>query len=1054
MPQDISNIGGYYNRFDPTQNYERQLFRAGKVLQSAELNEMESASQYRLKSIADALFKDGDIVRDAQLIVDAESGAAQCQSGALYLSGAVRGVASAEFVIATVGIVTVGVYLQESVITELDDPALRDPATGTRNYEEPGAARLKLEPVWGFAGDGHSGDFYPVYTVEDGSVQAKDPPPQLDAVTQALARYDRDSSGGSYVVSGLNVALADDLESGEQVYTLSEGRARINGYGVELFTSRRLVYPAEANTRYIDSEPHISSGPAPQRINLDRTPAGEITQVRITSEKTVNLTHGSFTGAQDPLPDTSVLSITSVSQGGANYVAGTDYKLTAGKVDWSPGGAEVAPGSTYIVTYQYIAGVAPSDRDDKGFTVTGALAGTLVLVSYNHLLPRIDRLCLNADGQLLWMQGIAADYNPSMPTLGSELLPIAAILQTWDANRRVINDSVRTVKMEELYAVNSKLDHIIGLVAQQRLEASINLREAGAKKGLFTDPFLDDSQRDRGLEQTATVFRGELSLTINADAYPLNGDLGAPNTLSFNVLPVLEQTKKTGEMKVNPYQAFDPIYAKVTLTPAEDCWTSESSMTEVVGLISSKEEWLNGGIGETVTTYVDTVIGGRATYNAADYLRPINVQFSITGFSGGEQVQQITFDGIAVTPGNQSNSAGAVMGSFTIPDKTPVGSKLVRFIGTAGSVGEATFTGSGTLITTTYIVSRFAQITKGLCRTDPLAQTFSLNENGQIAGVDLWFRAKGASPVIVHIRETTAGVPNQIVLGEIRVSPAGIITSGAATRVLFDAPVALMAGQEYALVVLCNDAVTALAIAELGKFDASANLWVTSQPFQIGVLLSSSNASTWTAHQDRDMSFRLLRAHFTQTAKTVPLGTVAVENATDLMLFAPTERPGAATTASYEITLPDGSVIRVDSGQPIQLAAAVTGDIAVVAHLAGSTAAAPVIYPGSQLIVGQVEAAGDYISRAIPAGDNSRARVIFDAQIPGGASVEVAAAGIDESDDWQDLSFVSSQPLDGGWGELVYERTGLSETMLRVKLSLSGSTAARPRVRNLRVIIT
>jgi hypothetical protein len=777
--------------------------------------------------------------------------------------------------------------------------------------------------------------------------------------------------------------------------------------------------------------------------------------VRITSEKTVNLTHGSFTGAQDLLPDTSVLSITSVSQGQVTYAAGSDYKLTAGKVDWSPSGAEVAPGSTYTVTYQYIANVTPVDVDDKGFTVSGALAGTLVLVNYDHLLPRVDRLCLDADGQLLWMQGIAADYNPSLPTLSSDLLPIAAILQTWDANRRVINDSVRTVKMEALYALDAKLDHIIGLVAQQRLEASINLRETGAKKGLFTDPFLDDSQRDLGQEQSATVFRGELSLKINADAYPLVGDLGAPNTLAFNIVPVLEQTLKTGEMKVNPYQAFDPIQAKVTLTPAEDCWTSESSMTEVIGMISSKEEWLNGGVGNTVTNYIDTVLNSyTSSIRAADFLRPIAVRFAIVGFSVGELVQQMTFDGIAVTPANQSNSGGVVTGTFTIPDKVPAGAKLARFIGSAGSVGEATFTGAGTLITTTYVVSRFAQITKGLCRTDPLAQTFSLNENSQITGVDLWFRAKSAGPVIVQIRETTAGVPNQVVVGEIRVSPGGILTSGAATRILFDAPVALTAGQEYALVVLCNDAVTALAIAELGKFDASAAIWVTSQPFQIGVLLSSSNASTWTAHQDRDMTFRLLKASFTQTAKAVPLGTVDVEDATDLMLFAPTERPGAQTTASYEITLPDGSVMTVDSGQPIQLAAAVTGTIAVVARLSGSPSCAPVIYPGSQLIAGQVEASGDYISRAIPAGDDSRVRVIFDAQIPGGAAVDVSVEGIDAEDDWQDLSFVSSQSLDGGWGELVYERTGLSETMLRVKLALSGNTAARPRVRNLRVIIT
>lgn len=57
-------------------------------------------------------------------------------------------------------------------------------------------------------------------------------------------------------------------------------------------------------------------------------------------------------------------------------------------------------------------------------------------------------------------------------------------------------------------------------------------------------------------------------------------------------------------------------------------------------------------------------------------------------------------------------------------------------------------------------------------------------------------------------------------------------------------------------------------MAELGKYDAVHERWVTSQPYQVGVLLSSSNASTWTPHQDRDLTFRLLGARFTATIVT------------------------------------------------------------------------------------------------------------------------------------------------------------------------------------------
>lgn len=635
----------YYNRHDPAQHYEQHLFVPGAV-QTAEFNELQSHMHDRLRGVADALFRDGDVVRDARIVVNADTGATTCESGAIYLRGAVRGVAPASLSVPTLGVIAVGIYLRESVVTYLEDPALRDPAVGTRNYMEPGAARLKVEPVWGWSGDGQAGEFYPVYTVEDGVVRAKEPPPQLDSVTQALARYDRDSAGGSYVVSGLSVAAAADLPGGEQVYTVAEGRARVAGYGVELTTSRRLVHATAPDLRFIDSEPHTSTTAGSQRITLDRAPVGEITQVRITAERTVALTHGGYTGAKDPLPDTSVLSIVSVSQLGTTYIPGSDYKLTAGQVDWSLTGAEPAPGSAYSVTYRYIATVAPSAVDDTGCTVTGAIPDTLVLVSYTQKLPRIDRLCLDQDGAFVWLHGVAADWNPAPPAVPGNLLPLATVRQTWTAERTVVNDGVRTVSMADLAGINQRLDSVMGLIAQQRLESDIHLREAGAKRGLFTDPFRDDSQRDAGIEQGAAVVGGELTLPIAASVAPMGSDLAQPATPAFSLVTVLEQPLRTGEMKVNPYQAFDPLPAVVTLTPAVDRWTDIST-----SWASPLTERLTVGSGNASTTSSTTQnVLLSSSQRAAETLRPIAVQFNLSGFGPGEALASLTFDGLAVTP--------------------------------------------------------------------------------------------------------------------------------------------------------------------------------------------------------------------------------------------------------------------------------------------------------------------------------------------------------------------------------------------------------------------
>lgn len=331
----------YYDNFNASKNYEKILYRDGYTLQGAELNEAQSAAMHRLQGVADALFKDGDIIRDAGIIVDKETGEVRAQSGAVYLRGAVRGVPEATFTIPVVGTVAVGIRLTQRVVSELDDPTLYNPAIGSRGEGEPGAWRLQANAAWGFDGDNGDGEFYVVYTVDDGELRAKEAPPTLDTFTQSIARYDRDSTaGGSYIVDGLTVLMAGDDADGHQVYTVSEGRARVNGYGVDMPTSRRLTYAAVPDLRRIDTEVHTADATSTQsggqRITVAHPPLHDVEAVRITMRKTVSVVHGSYSGAADALPDTAVVSIVECRQGDTVYTTGTDYKKNGDTVDWSP----------------------------------------------------------------------------------------------------------------------------------------------------------------------------------------------------------------------------------------------------------------------------------------------------------------------------------------------------------------------------------------------------------------------------------------------------------------------------------------------------------------------------------------------------------------------------------------------------------------------------------------------------------------------------------------------------------------------------------------------
>ncbi len=638
-----------YNRFDPAKQFENHRFVPGRPLQSAELNEIQSRAAYTLRGVADTILKDGNVIRDAQIIVDPNTGVTQCESGAVYLRGEVRGVAPTTITIPIVGTVAVGLRLQESVITALEDPTLLDPATGTRAYNQEGAERTEVVCVWSWSGDVQAGEFFPVYTVTDGVQNAKEQPPQLDGVTQALARYDRDSAGGNYVISGMLVTRLDDREDGFQVFTVDSGRARVNGFPIEMQTARRLPRNAQPVLRFINSEPTTSATTGAQRINVARPPIANITQLNIVAQKTETLNHGTVTGSIDPIPDSSVVAIISVVQGGTTYTQGTDYKLTSGSVDWSLAGAEVAPGSSYNVTYQYVTQVTPTLVDDDGFTVTGAVVGSLVQVSYNTKLPRIDRLCINQNGEFVWIEGTSTASNPVRPAVPGHLLALAQMVQLWTSKSYVINDGVRVVPMQDIEGINRRLDVVVQLVSEQKLQSDAGQRQSAAIKGMFVDPFLNDALRDQGLAQTAAIVNGELMLPIVAEALRPSNDVTLPATCSYTTKVALAQERRTGFMKINPYMSFAPLPAASSITPAIDRWT-DVVVTWASPITERFEVTMGGGgfDGQTVSVTTTTVSQTGAS-RELQYLRQIFIGFRLSGFGPGEILSSVTFDGLPVT---------------------------------------------------------------------------------------------------------------------------------------------------------------------------------------------------------------------------------------------------------------------------------------------------------------------------------------------------------------------------------------------------------------------
>lgn len=404
-----------------------------------------------------------------------------------------------------------------------------------------------------------------------------------------------------------------------------------------------------------------------------------------------------------------------------------------------------------------------------------------------------------------------------------------------------------------------------------------------------------------------------------------------------------------------------------------------------------------------------------------------------------------------------ANADGLIGGRFTIPAKIPAGAKRVDFLGEA-TTATATFIGRGVLKT-----EELRVITSQVNRRtlswfgDPLAETFILDKTKQIAAVDLWFTAKGGSNVLIQIRDVSLGLPTADVIAEAILPPAQIKLNGF-TRFKFP-PALLEAGHEYAIVAACNDAVTALAIGELGKFDAVANQWVTSQPYTIGVLLSSSNNRTWTAHQNADLTFRLLAADYqvaTNTIesgsprRTVALDPVDVVDADHLIVMAAVERPSENTNVVFDLSV-GGTLYSVIEGQRLTLPQRYTGQVTWSARLIGTYEESPRLYRDVHLVAGTRLMSGEYVSRQIPTDGGTKISVYYQALTPGTSSVR---AKIQNGAAWVDIPAVSGTPIGDGWVDVTCVLTGFAQTDTRVKLELAGTAQSRPRVRNLRLAIT
>lgn len=1085
---DSSNISNspYYDDFDPSKNFTQILAVPGRAEQAREFTQAQSIMLNIIKQLSSAVLKEGSIVEGFDFqFTGSDSKTLSVDKGKIYLDGIVHNFQGATLTLSKKGREDIGAKLVKTIVTEAEDTSLRDPAQGFVNYGRPGAHRIRSE-VQLVVNDETAPTILKFY---DGELQVVEERPQLEIINTLLARRTFDESG-NFKVNGFDMIIGN-YDDDNVLLTVEAGKAYVQGFEVNRPSPARVIIPKAKETRDVLDEPKQFHA-AQLTYMLNNYPVKEIKRVTATVETTTSITRGSTPNGSDFLPFSPVVSIVSI----VGYTQGTDYQLSADRVDWSLPGNEPPSGSSYTVTYRYNKQLSTSDYkltevSDKHyieFTSGGAkpVAETTFTLDYSYYLARADRVYLDSNGDVNIVPGQSDRYQFVNAPADADAFRLSLgtyKLSPNSSKAEVENRVIKRVSMSDMYNILQRLDNLEYNQAFSALDKeAMEGEQASNLKGILSDGFIGFSKSDLGhKDYTAAtdVLNYELVLPATQKVYKpvVNGSATTakrfPNdgvfTLSYNEQAVLSQLVATSKMNVNPYLSFKPTPI-LKPTPTSDNWVDTETINIQDITKSTQQVW---GFWGTQTNLINMGTTSYVTQTILPYARQIEITLSANDFPSYTDNLACYFDGVLVnltpldstTAGTTSGTvkadiSGKVSCKFKIPPNIRTGAREI-VLKNADYEARSVFTSSSVRLTTTNVTKLNELTTIGLGQqpttpVDPLAQSFQLSENRFLTSVDLYFASKDSvRPATVQIREMQNGFPSTVILAEKVLQPSEIQVSAngtAATRVSFSNPVYCEKGVQYCITVLTTSDKYELYVAKLAEKNIVTGAIMTAQPYADGVLFSSSNSLTWSVHQDADLKFGINCATFASSGVVefdyipsvdVDALVLAVEAATVQDTIAVWEYRDAVGGAWYPITPYEAKNLN-------KIATTVSLRLKLSTNNVYNT---PVISGETLMLIGlKTQTSGTYVSRLVETSQNfTTIRQVVEAVVPSGVTVNVKLSIDDKT--WVGGTLTSTEPIDTEFSRYTYEYTipssGTSKKFRsRIEMS-TGNRTVKPRVRKL-----
>lgn len=889
--------------------------------------------------------------------------------GKIWLDGAIREFDGADISIKGVGDETIGVMLQENVVTAKDDPSLLDNTAGTTTHGMAGADRLHYSVVLTYnagldAGDGSVA----IITFHDNKINQSAIRPDFDTIGAILAKRTYDING-SFRVGGFDGHTEEyALDSSKLALNIDAGNAYVRGYNITTTEARKVLLDKSTTLAQVTDEQVVYNSSYNDFIQLNSQPVQSIQNVSAQLQAQNNSVTRNSSSDTDVFTEENAYQIIQVKQNSTIYQEGVDFSRSSNNaIRWgydAQGGkllnAKIpSGGSSYSVTYRYSKNLA-KDKDYKVVTKPNTqvtcldfkncdglkpLDNSNLSISYKYFQARIDMIMITQeqDNPFAVIKGQPDALGKVKPPVVKDdtMLQLGYVLLYPNSDKAdFVMDTVTSLPFNKIQDFDRRLSNLEYNDAVNEMNTNVKQREDPLNsRGVFADSLttfektdtaynngkeaesygvslnLDDGTATLGIKASSVV---EPVIDESNSDYNLQGDLlVAPYTDEYET----GQGLVTDTINVNEYQVFNVVgYLKIS--PDTDVWTDEehkmiqtengdvknvninlfwrhmSSVNDLKNHFNNDTmqnfgqiqgiDWTDPSLhdGDKRTGYILTSQGSTTTESAIEYMRSRDIQFHASNFLPYEDGFRITIDGTPVInlkpkdntyKGSSENTFradknGEIFGTFTIPNGTVrTGSRPIKIYNSNGSSASATYTATGTMVTTTDIMNKQTVVASIV---DPLAQSFNVSQDCYLSRIKLWFNSKDdgsnsdhSSNLEVQIRTLTdGGNPSRTMVAHTILTPSQINISddaSVATDVVFDNMVQLRADTGYCIVLVSDSDKYRVFKASRGKaiIDGDHHV-IKGSPYALGTVFTSNNAQTWVADPNTALKFEVYKCHF------------------------------------------------------------------------------------------------------------------------------------------------------------------------------------------------